>query len=85
LDSIKRFSQLKFRNIQSNIYDEIEEAMKSINIPKFVDLQISGNFSRQILLPLLNHIREKAGEDDEKNIHLMVKAELNFLLENLIN
>lgn len=63
---IKRFSQLKFRNIQNKIYDEIENRINSIKIPKFIDLQISTNFDNSDIESLIKLIGENAHSDDEK-------------------
>lgn len=81
---IKRFSQLKFRNIQSKIYNEIEDRVNSIDVPKFIDLQIASNFINQDIEPLITLIREKANGDDgiKHTFNGKNKAEFSFRKPN---
>jgi hypothetical protein len=81
---IKRFSQLKFRNMQSKIYDEIEDRVNSIEVPKFIDLQIASNFTNEDIEALITLIREKSNGDDEikHTFNGKNKAEFTFRKPN---
>lgn len=68
---IKRFSQLKFRNIQNKIYNDIERELEKIEIGKFVDLRLPNNFTKNDIRSLVNRIQEIAlKENNEANVSI---------------
>lgn len=69
---IKRFSELKYQNIQNRIYDEIDNKFSCMSAAKFIILRISNDFNANDIDALVKFVREKSSGNNNEEEYVFI-------------